>query len=100
MIIVLGTIEVDDADRERFLREKGPQTAATRDEHGCVDYAFSADGEDPGRVRLVERWETMADLEAHVAALRAAPAPTGSPVPSRMLGIEVLEARVVTPPWA
>jgi hypothetical protein len=42
----------------------------------------------------------MADLEAHVAALRAAPAPTGSPVPSRMLGIEVLEARVVTPPWA
>ena len=100
MIIVLGTIEVAAGDRERYLQEKARQVAVTRAETGCVDYSFSADAGDPGRVRLVEQWETMGDLEAHVAGLRAAPAPTEPPVPSRTVTIEVLEARAVTPPWA
>ena len=100
MIIVLGIVEVEAEDRGRFLDEKASQVAATRAETGCVDYAFSADAGDPGRVRLVERWETMGDLEAHIAALRAAPAPATPPVPSRMVAIDVLEAEVVTPPWA
>jgi len=100
MIVVLGIIEVDPADRGRYLAEKAPQVAATRAEAGCLDYAFGADAADPGRVRLVERWEHMADLEAHVAAMRASPAPERPPVPSHTVGIEVLEARAVRPPWA
>jgi quinol monooxygenase YgiN len=100
VIIVLGVIEVDAGDRARFLEEKGRQVAATRAEAGCIDYAFSADADDPGRVRLVERWETMADLEAHVAALRAGPAPERPPVSSRTLSIDVLDAQAVRPPWA
>jgi quinol monooxygenase YgiN len=100
MIVVLGIIEVAVGDRERFLEEKAPQVVATRAEVGCVDYAFAADAEDPGRVRLVERWETMADLEAHVAGLRSAPAPTRPPVPSTMVAIDVLEAEAVRAPWA
>jgi quinol monooxygenase YgiN len=100
MIIVLGIVEVDPADRDRYLEEKAPQVIATRDEAGCVDYAFSADAGDPGRVRLVERWDTMADLDAHITALRAAPGPRQPPVPSRMVAIDVHEAQVVTPPWA
>ena len=100
MIVVLGIIEVDAADRGRYLAEKAPQVAATRAEAGCLDYAFAADATDPGRVRLVERWEHMADLEAHVAAMSASPAPERPPVPSRTVGIEVLEARAVRPPWA
>jgi quinol monooxygenase YgiN len=100
MIIVLGIVEVDPGDRVRFLEEKAPQVVATRAEAGCVDYAFSADAGDPGRVRLVERWETMGDLEAHIAALRAGPKPAQPPVPSHMVSIDVLEAEVVTPPWS
>jgi len=100
MIIVLGIVEVEPAERQRFLEEKAPQVAATRHEAGCVDYCFSADAGDPGRVRLVEKWETMADLDAHVTALRAAAGPPQAPVPSRMVAIDVLEAQVVTPPWA
>ncbi len=100
MIVVLGIFEVDAADRERYLAEKAPQVAATRAEAGCLDYAFGADADDPGRVRLVEQWEHMADLEAHVAALSASPAPEPPPVPSRTVAIEVLEARAVRPPWA
>ena len=83
MIIVLGVFEVEAGDRDRFLREKRAQVTATRAETGCIDYAFAGDAVDPARVRLVERWETMADLEAHVVALRAAPPPTAPPVPSR-----------------
>ena len=100
MIVVLGIIEVADGDRERFLEQKAPQVAATRAEAGCVDYAFAADADDPGRVRLVERWETMADLEAHVAGLRAAPPPAQPRVPSRTVSIDVLDAQAVRPPWA
>jgi len=100
MIVVLGIIEVEAADRERYLAEKAPQVTATRAEAGCLDYAFGADADDPGRVRLVERWEHMADLEAHISALSASPAPERPPVPSRTVAIEVLEARAVRPPWA
>jgi len=100
MIIVLGVFEVEAGDRTRFLEGKGPQVLATRAEAGCVEYAFSADADDPGRVRLVERWESMADLEAHVAALRSAPPATAPPVPSRTVAVDVLDARVVRAPWA
>jgi quinol monooxygenase YgiN len=100
MIIVLGTVEVDAGDRRRFLEEKAPQVAATLAESGCIDYCFSADGRDPARVRLVERWATMADLEAHVAGLRSAPAPDIPPVPSRMVAVDVFDAAPVRPPWA
>jgi quinol monooxygenase YgiN len=100
MIIVLGVFEVGAGDRDRFLEEKAAQVATTRAETGCIDYAFAGDASDPGRVRLVERWETMADLEAHVAALRSAPPPTTPPVPARTVAVDVLDARMVRAPWA
>jgi quinol monooxygenase YgiN len=100
MIIVLGTYEVDAAERDRFLETKAPQVASTRTERGCVDYAFSADPGDPTRVRLVERWESMDDLAAHVAGLRATPAGDGPAVGSTIVEVEVFEAQPVRPPWA
>jgi quinol monooxygenase YgiN len=100
MIMVIGTIEVDLADRVRFLEEKQTQVMATRAEAGCLDYAFAADSVDAGLVRLVERWESMADLEAHVAGLRAAGRPDQPPVPSKMRDLTVYEAQAVSPPWA
>jgi quinol monooxygenase YgiN len=100
MIIVLGTIEVEPGDRSRFLDEKSSQVTATRAEAGCLDYTFAADSGDPGRVRLVEKWESMADLEAHVAGLATAPPPAHPGVASTMVEIEVLEAQGVRPPWA
>jgi quinol monooxygenase YgiN len=100
MIIVLGVFEVEAGDRDRFLEQKAAQVTATRAETGCIDYAFAADAADAGRVRLVERWESMADLEAHVAALRSAPPATAPPVPSRTVAVDVLDARVVRAPWA
>jgi quinol monooxygenase YgiN len=100
MIVVLGIFEVEAADRQRFLDEKAAQVRATRTETGCIDYAFAADAGDPGRVRLVEKWESMEALEAHVAGLRAAPPPERPGVASRPVTVEVLEAQPVRPPWA
>jgi len=100
MIIVLGILEVDADQRQRFLEGKVPQVEATLAEPGCVDYCFSADSGDPARVRLVERWASLADLEAHVVGLRSAPAPESPPVSSRMVEVDVFDAEPVRPPWA
>ncbi len=100
MIIVVGIFEVAEEDRLRFLASKTDQVSATLAEKGCVDYSFAADGLHPTRVRLAERWDTMEDLEAHVAGLRAAPAPSAPAVPSTMVDMAVYEATPATPPWA
>jgi len=73
VIVVLGTFDLDPEDRDRFIDSKRAQVEHTLTEAGCLDYGFSLDPDDPGRVRLTERWESMAALTAHVAALRAAP---------------------------
>lgn len=98
MIIVIGIFEVAGPDRPRFLDAKADQVAATVREHGCLDYGFAADAADPTRVRLVERWESMEDLVAHIAGLRSAPPPTVPPVPSTMVEVSIYEASPTTLP--
>lgn len=75
MLIVAGTFDVDPKRREEFLASRTEAIERSRGEKGCVDYTFSADYLDPGRVRLFEIWESRADLEAHQVANRAAPPP-------------------------
>ena len=95
MIIVVGTIEVAESDRHRYLESRHLQVAHTLDETGCIDYSFAADATHPDRVRLLERWETMADLRAHIAALRAV-APSGEPVvSSQFTEVTVYEATAI-----
>ncbi len=95
MIIVVGTIEVAEAERDRFLETKREQVSHTLTETGCIDYSFAADATHPGRVRLLERWETQADLQAHVAALRSAGPPAEPPVTSRFTEVSVYDATPV-----
>ena len=72
-------------------RASADRSSHTSAETGCIDYSFAADATDPGRVRLLERWESSADLQAHVAALRSAGQSTEPPVTSRFT--EVLRLR-------
>lgn len=74
MVIVAGFIDVDPDQRERFLAEKQDGIAESRAEDGCIEYVFSADSSDPGRIRIFERWESAEALGTHLAALAAAPA--------------------------
>ena len=78
MLIVEGTIDVEPAERDAFLQGRRDGVLATRSEPGCIDYAFSADLVDPGRVRVFERWESAEALDAHLSLMAGGRAPGGS----------------------
>lgn len=71
MIIVQGTFTVDPDRRDEFLADRIETMQTSRAEKGCIEYVLAADPVVPGRVVLSERWETQADLDAHIAALMA-----------------------------
>jgi quinol monooxygenase YgiN len=69
VIIVVGTIEVDPEQRDAFLAAQAEGFAEGRAEPGCLEYGLLADPENPGVVRLLERWEDVPSFEAHLQAL-------------------------------
>jgi len=73
VVIVGGTFEVDPDQREQFIAGRAALMRSSRAEQGCLEYTFCADPIDPARVVLYERWASQADLDAHLAALRAPP---------------------------
>jgi quinol monooxygenase YgiN len=98
LIIVTGNYQVQPDQRDRFMSSKREQVERTRKESGCLEYAFSADAEEPGLVRLIELWESMDDLHAHVQGLRSGlPQPQTVEVVSTK--VAVYEATPATPPW-
>lgn len=91
VVIVAGTLTVDPEQREVFLAGRMDGMRATRAEPGCLEYTFSADPTDPGRVLLFERWASQKDLDAHLAAARARPASPGAAVKPKAASIFVYE---------
>jgi quinol monooxygenase YgiN len=81
MVIVAGTMQVEPADREAFLQSRADGVRATLSEPGCIEYSFSADGHNPGLVRLFEVWESQDALDAHLTGM-AAQAGQGSATPA------------------
>ncbi len=81
MVIVAGTIEVNPDQREAFLAGRIDGMRTSRAEPGCLEYTLSADPTNPGRVMLFERWASQKDLDAHLAAMRARPAPATGVTP-------------------
>ena len=76
MVIVGGVFEVRPEERDRFLVEHHDAMRRSRAEPGCLEYTFSADPLDPGRVLLFERWESQELLDQHLAGLQgSAPSP-------------------------
>ena len=64
MVIVAGHIVVDPARREAYLADCVEVVEAARRAPGCLDFAITADLVDPGRIVVLERWATQADVEA------------------------------------
>ncbi len=79
MVIVIGTFQVDPAEREAFIANRIPVMKHSRAENGCITYAFTADPIEPDVVVLTERWTDRAALDAHIAGLAAAPQPAATP---------------------
>ena len=66
MIAIIGHIDVDPADRDRAVAATAElQQATRRDEPGCLVYSMAADAADPGRITIVELWESAGALDAH-----------------------------------
>jgi quinol monooxygenase YgiN len=88
MIAIIGYLDVDPAVRDRLVESTAElQQATARDEPGCLAYTMSADPARPGRISIVELWESAETLDAHFqhpnfhatgAALRAEPRIGGS----------------------
>lgn len=77
MIHVLATIRVDPARRDEFLQAFAKLTPVVHQEQGCLEYGAAVDqptgidgqelaGEDA--VMVVEKWESVETLKAHLAA--------------------------------
>lgn len=76
MIHVIATLKVDPARRDEFLESFAQLAPLVRAEEGCLEYGAAVDeptgmsiqemaGDDA--VVVVEKWESLAALEAHLA---------------------------------
>lgn len=68
MIVVTGHVRIGPKDLERARPHMRTVLEATRRENGCRLYAFAEDVLDPGLIRIVERWDDWASLDAHQQA--------------------------------
>lgn len=77
MIHVIATIELNPGTRDSFLTEFRKIVAPVRAEAGCIDYGPTIDAETgiaaqgsvrPDVVTVVERWESLEHLNAHLIA--------------------------------
>ena len=65
MIIVTGHIRLAAKDMERARPHMRAPLEGTRKEKGCQLYAWGEDVLEPGLIRIVERWDDWASLDAH-----------------------------------
>lgn len=77
MIHVLATIDVQPGKRAEFLTHFAWVTPQVRAEAGCIEYGAAVDTPTPIAVQpplrpdtvvVVEKWESLAHLQAHLAA--------------------------------
>ena len=66
MILIAGTVDVEEGKRDAALLAGKPHMEATRAWPGCLDYVWSADPLVPGRIYVFERWESTETLAAHL----------------------------------
>ena len=62
MIVVAGELRVAPEDRERYLDAVAEVTAQARRAPGCLDFVQAPDPLEPGRIVVLERWESDEDL--------------------------------------
>lgn len=65
MILVIGHVKIAPEKVATVLPALRTMIAATREERGCLLYAFAEDASEPGILRIVERWESWETLAAH-----------------------------------
>jgi quinol monooxygenase YgiN len=64
MVIVAGYLVVEPSERDGYLAGCKAVVQRARRTRGCLDFAVSADLLDPGRIDVLERWESQAAVDA------------------------------------
>lgn len=82
MIIVEGSARIPEAAWDKATAAMAVMIRASREEEGCLEYAYSRDLLDPNLLRIIERWKDRAALvshfaEPHMAVFRKALAEVG-----------------------
>ncbi len=65
MLIIEGWLHFAPGEIDKFGEAAKQMVEATRQEEGCLHYAFARDMNDPDIIRISERWADDAALEAH-----------------------------------
>ncbi|MBA4779814.1 MAG: hypothetical protein A2792_01650 [Sphingomonadales bacterium RIFCSPHIGHO2_01_FULL_65_20] len=68
MLIIEGWLQFAPGEIDKFAEAARQMVEATRQEEGCLHYAFARDMNDPDIIRISERWVDEAALEAHFAS--------------------------------
>ena len=68
MLIVAGSFRVDPSFQGSYINERLHMMTRCRSEQGCLEYIYSSDPIEQGRVVLFERWESEAAFMAHLSA--------------------------------
>lgn len=67
MLVITGTIKIDTEEELIRVREALIRRATrSRKDEGNIDYVFTQNLEDPKEIRLIEKWESEAALNAHL----------------------------------
>ena len=67
MIVVSGQFRFPPARVADAREAMDRVVTATRAENGCLAYSYAEDVLDPGLIRVFEKWESRAALDAHFA---------------------------------
>jgi quinol monooxygenase YgiN len=71
VVHVIAVITAKPGKREELLGHFRANVAAVRAEKGCIEYGAAVDAPEsqakhgPDTIVIIEKWETMADLQAH-----------------------------------
>jgi len=65
VIVIQGYLKTSPENVARLREAASALAAATRQEPGCIAYAFAEDIAEPGFIHIVERWADEAALSTH-----------------------------------
>ena len=102
MLIILGTfVLADGVDRDQFVQERAGALRIWRQEPGCIEYTMGADAMDKSQVLVVEIWDKLESLEAHLKEVHVHAVPTGTDevVTFDSMHFEVSDVRESTSPF-
>ena len=68
MILVIGTVRIAEGGFEAAAEAMEKNIMATRQEDGCIRYAYARDVLDPNLMHVSEAWTTLDALKAHAKA--------------------------------